>query len=118
MTVIFNQHKYKQTRQLLRNNSTKAERILWNHLNGNQIGIKFRRQYSIGDYIADFCAPRKKLIIELDGGIHLVKNQRLYDKARQLDIEHLGFRVIRFANKEIAHNLDKVLDKIKKEIKI
>ena len=48
----------------------------------------------------------------------MVKNQRLYDKARQLDIEHLGFRVIRFANKEIAHNLDKVLDKIKKEIKI
>jgi len=33
-------------------------------------GVKFRRQYSIGYYIADFCCPSEKIIIELDGDPH------------------------------------------------
>ena len=116
MTIIYNQSQYKGTRKILRNNSTEAEKILWDKLKNNQLGVKFRRQHGIGGYIADFCAPRKKLVIEIDGKIHLEKIQRLYYHGRQLDIECLGFKVIRFTNEAIFHDLNKVLEEIKQRI--
>jgi hypothetical protein len=51
----------------LRKELTPAERKLWTHLRNDQLGVNFRRQHSIGSYIADFCCIQKKLIIELDG---------------------------------------------------
>ncbi|WP_208394643.1 endonuclease domain-containing protein [Mucilaginibacter gilvus] len=54
----------------LRHNLTQAELVLWGHLKGNQFGVRFRRQYPLGIYIADFYCHQYKLIIELDGSIH------------------------------------------------
>ncbi|MFH1523635.1 MAG: DUF559 domain-containing protein [Chloroflexota bacterium] len=52
----------------LRKQTTPPEKKLWAYLRlMREDGIRFRRQYAIGTYITDFCAPRKKLIIELDG---------------------------------------------------
>ena len=51
----------------LRKSSTPAEAKLWSKIRNDQLGITFRRQHAIGNYITDFCATRKKLIIELDG---------------------------------------------------
>src|SRR5258705_4184626 len=46
---------------------TPAESKLWAHLRAHRMGdVHFRNQHAIGNYIVDFCAPRKKLIIELD----------------------------------------------------
>jgi very-short-patch-repair endonuclease len=54
-----------------RNRSTSAEAALWEMLKSKKLeGRKFRRQYSIGSYIVDFCCPSEKLIIELDGDPH------------------------------------------------
>ena len=65
----------------LRRNMTLAEARLWSYLRGDQLnGLSFRRQHAIGKYIADFCSPKKKLIIELDGSQHL--DQREYDEER------------------------------------
>lgn len=75
MTILYNKHQQKETRRLLRRNATQAEQILWERLRNSQLGVKFRRQYGIGHYIADFCCPRKKLVVEVDGGIHLEKEQ-------------------------------------------
>jgi very-short-patch-repair endonuclease len=56
----------------LRRNQTEAEARFWTYLRAHQAnGVHFRRQHAIGPYIVDFCAPRKKLIIEVDGGQHL-----------------------------------------------
>jgi very-short-patch-repair endonuclease len=58
---------YEHTRQL-RNETTPAEKKRWAYLRGNKLmGVNFRRQHAIGPFITDFCAPRKKLVIELDG---------------------------------------------------
>ncbi|MGC9237589.1 MAG: endonuclease domain-containing protein, partial [Thiomonas sp.] len=54
----------------LRRNLTEAERLLWNRLRNQQLGVKFRRQAPIGPYIVDFLCPQARLIIELDGGQH------------------------------------------------
>ena len=69
----------------LRNNSTDAERALWQALRGRQLeGFRFRRQVPIAGYIADFLCPKSKLTIELDGGQHAEQGE--YDGALTLKL--------------------------------
>mgnify|MGYP000162105747 CR=1 FL=1 len=112
-------HKYlEERRKKLRKNLTPAEATLWKHLQRKQLtGRKFRRQHSIQNYIVDFyCAP-EKLIIELDGAIHLDFAQQNYDYERTQALEHLGFKVIRFENKLIFENITNVLEEISSHFK-
>jgi very-short-patch-repair endonuclease len=68
---IHNRVELKPFRKKLRNNSTSAEATLWTYLKNRQLeGRKFRRQHSIGNYIADFYCPEEQLVIELDGEGH------------------------------------------------
>ena len=90
--------------------------MLWLKLKNKQLGVRFRRQYSIGNYIVDFCSPRCKLIIEIDGGVHEQAGEPDYDEARQENIETLGFRLLRFTNEEIEKEIDKVIASIKKHL--
>ena len=117
MTIIYNKHKYLKTRRYLRKNSTIPERMLWFKLKNKQLGAKFRRQYGIGYYVADFCSPRQKLVIEVEGGIHDKEEQRYYDEKRKATIEEIGFRVLTFTNEEVEQDIDKVIEVIKKHIK-
>ena len=78
------------------------------------MGIKFRRQYWIDRYIADFACLEHKLIIELDGDTHI--NQREYDISRTDVLSVLNFKVVRFWNWEVLNNLPKVLANIVKNI--
>ena len=95
----------------LRNQMTPAEWKIWEHLSRRQIeGIKFRRQHPIGSYIVDFYSSELKLIIEVDGGTHL--EQQVYDAIRTKELEHKGYKVIRFNNQEIDQNLGEVIDTI------
>lgn len=73
-------------------------------------GIHFRRQHALGNYITDFCAPRRKLIIELDGSQHL--DQKEYDEARTKYLELRGYQVLRFWNHEVMNHIDEVLNVI------
>ena len=69
--VINNKPELKPLRKQLRNFSTSAEAVLWTHLQKSQLqNRKFRRQHSIGNFIADFYCPSEKLVIELDGEDH------------------------------------------------
>ena len=117
MTLIYNRKKQTQRRKDLRNNCTKEEKIIWNAIRKNQLEIKFRRQYGIGHYVVDFCAPTIKLIIEIDGESHLENKQIDYDAERTKNLKELGFTVIRFWNTEVKFDLDDVVLKIKKNIK-
>jgi very-short-patch-repair endonuclease len=100
----------------LRHNQTEAEAKLWQVLRAHQLSdIHFRRQHAIGPYIVDFCSPRHKLIIELDGSQHL--EQQEYDTKRTAYLEAKGYRVLRFWNNEVAGNLDGVLQKIMDNIR-
>ena len=92
----------------LRKQTTPAEKKLWLYLRLMQEdGVRFRRQHAIGNYVVDFCAPRKKLIIELDGSQHL--KQQEYDACSTEYLESRGYRVIRFWNNEVIHNIEGVL---------
>ena len=91
----------------LRKDSTKAERVLWDHLRSRQLaGHKFRRQAPLGSYVVDFACFEQRLVIEVDGGHH--GEQVGYDRLRAEWLESQGFRVLRFWNNEVLGQLDEV----------
>ncbi len=95
----------------LRKETTPAEKKLWAYLRlMREDGIRFRRQHAIGNYITDFCAPRKKIIIELDGSQHL--EQEKYDEERTHYLESQGYKVLRFWNNQVMKHIDDVMKEI------
>ena len=115
MRRIFNSKNKKEFRRKLRADQTIHEKILWARLRRNQLGVKFRRQHSIGRYVVDFYCPEKKLIIELDGRQH--GEQVEYDAVRTKYFEGLGMRMLRFWDGEMNMNLDGVLRMIEQVIR-
>ena len=102
-----------ERRRGLRKEQTKSEEILWWYLRDRKMGVKFKRQHSVGGYIPDFYCAEKKIIIELDGEIHNTKEAREYDSIRDKYFTELGYKVLRFLNSEVESNTEKVLEKIK-----
>lgn len=111
MYKIFNQSKFKYRRKELRKNQTAQESLLWLNLKNKKLGVKFRRQQSVGPYIADFYCKEKSLVIEIDGSQHT--SEKEYDRERNAYMQTLGLKVLRFWNSEIENNFEYVLKKIK-----
>jgi very-short-patch-repair endonuclease len=104
----------KEKRQALRNNPTPAERELWKYLQNKQLdGYKFRRQFSVGNYILDFYCTAVKLAVELDGAPHFTEEGKSYDKNRDEYLNSQGIRVLRFENNEVLETIENVLNTIK-----
>ncbi len=116
MGIIYNQLLQKDRRQDLRNNSTRAEQLLWKHIRQNQLGYKFRRQNGIGPYILDFYCPHLKLCIEVDGDSHETEEGKIYDHAREEFLKQAGIKTIRFTNIEVKKNIQGVLESIRMDI--
>ena len=114
MTRLYNHPDLKDKRRVLRRHQTDAERKLWQILRNQQLdGLKFFRQYSIGNYIVDFYCPRIRLAVEVDGGQHL---DRHTDKARTECLLKEGITVLRFWNNEVLTNPAGVYEKIRSTI--
>jgi very-short-patch-repair endonuclease len=94
----------------LRRDMTDAERKLWSGLRGEQLGVKFRRQHPLGNYIADFACLELKLIVELDGSQHA--DNQVYDLARDPFSKAQGFTVMRFPSNAPFQNFDGVMSTI------
>ena len=99
----------------MRNNPTKAERMLWERLKNKQLGAKFRQQHIVNKYIVDFCSIEKALVIEVDGDIH--DKQKEADAQRSKILEKEGFTIIRFKNEEVINNIEFVISKIEETLK-
>jgi len=92
----------------LHRNLTPVEAKLWARLRAHRMkDVHFRNQHAIGNYVVDFCAPRRKLIIELDGSHHL--EQEEYDAERTSYLESKGYRVVRFWNDDVMNDIEEVL---------
>ena len=108
-----NRKELKGYRRELRNNLTPAEAVLWKHLKADRLnGTSWRRQFSVGDYILDFYCPACKLCGELDGASHFTMQGDVYDCERNIFLESLGIRILRFENREIWEHIDLVLESI------
>ena len=101
-----------------RANPTPAEEKMWELLRDRRLeNFKFRRQHVIGKYIADFVCIPQKLVIEIDGLIHQLPENKDSDEIRTQWLENIGFRVIRFTNEEVFNNTENVLQKILNTLK-
>ena len=101
--------------RVLRNQSTDAERHLWQRLRNRQLeGHRFRRQVPIGSYIADFACLEAKLVIELDGSQH--QQSSAYDERRDNELRTQGFRVMRFWDNQVFQETDAMLEEILKAL--
>ena len=91
---------------------TPTEKILWSKLRKGGINnMHFRRQHPYGYYIIDFFCTKANLAIEIDGQIHRFKGK--HDKEKTKYLEESGIKTIRFSNKEVETNIDKVIEQIK-----
>jgi len=116
MVRIHNIHKLLDRRKELRKNQTPQEEKLWWYLKDKRLGVKFRRQHSVGGYILDFYCKEKKLIVELDGEVHNTKEAREYDLVRDKFFRELDYTVLRFKNNEIEKNTKEVIKSIQKHL--
>lgn len=101
----------KNRQQELKRTPTMAEKLLWEYLRNNKIGHKIRRQHVVDIFIADFICLKKKLIIEIDGKIHLRQIEN--DEVRTTRLKVKGYDVIRFTNEEVISNPEQTAEKIR-----
>ena len=99
---LFNKPELKDRRRSLRNEPTRAEKEMWNGLRKKRTeGYKFRRQHSIGPFIADFYSPSLHLVVEVDGATHDDPKQKEYDARRTEYFLRQGIDEIRFTDGEV-----------------
>ncbi|MFN0159317.1 MAG: endonuclease domain-containing protein, partial [Bacteroidota bacterium] len=117
MGTTYNRKAQKEKRQYLRSHMTLSEKILWYSLRKSQVvGYKFRRQHGIKEYIVDFYCPELRLAIEADGESHNTDGAKKLDPERQRNIEKEGICFLRFTDKEIVTDPDKVVERIADEV--
>lgn len=107
MNNFYNKNLKKYANELRTTSVSRAEKHMWKAgLSRNQMGVKFKRQRPILNFIVDFFCAEIKLIIEIDGNSHYIKGD--YDLYRQEKLESMGFTIIRFSEGEVLNNFDDV----------
>ena len=105
-----------QYAEVLRKNMTVAEKIIWERLCKNKLGVRIRRQHPVWKYITDYYCHELKFIIEIDGGIHLSKENKEYDIGREVALNEFGIEIIRFTNDQVITEIEHVIEVIEEKI--
>ncbi|MHB8779066.1 MAG: endonuclease domain-containing protein [Anaerolineales bacterium] len=95
---------------------TPAEKILWEELRANKLGVHFRRQQVIAGFIVDFYCHKSALVVEVDGDVHDLQQEE--DARREKALREMGLRIVRFGNDEVVNNLSVVVGKIRALVSI
>jgi len=91
-----------------------AEEKLWREIRGKRLGVAFRRQVVIGDFIVDFLAPSRKVVVEVDGAFH--ERQRSADGRRDEKLAQLGYRVVRISVALLERDMTETLRRIREAL--
>jgi very-short-patch-repair endonuclease len=98
----------------LRREMTPAEKLLWQEVRANKLGVRFRRQQVIQGFIVDFYCHQAGLVVEVDGGIHDLQKEE--DERREKVLSEMGLRIVRFQNDEVERGLSAVVRKIRQAV--
>jgi very-short-patch-repair endonuclease len=96
---------------------TETEWKLWGYLRRKRMGVKFKRQVPVGQYILDFFALEVGLAVEVDGGQHMTPEQKIRDQKRTEFLERHGITVVRYSNRDVVSNIEGVLNHLMDVIK-
>ena len=108
-------YKYiKEARDKMKKNQTPAEQVVWEQLRAKKMWYKIRRKHIIDNFFVDFVCLSQKLIIEIDWEIHSFQKER--DELRTERLSQLGYKVMRFDNKEVLWDINGVIRKVKQEL--
>lgn len=99
--------------KVLRSNMTRAERLLFDQISKGQLGVRFKAQHPIANYIVDFYCHKAKLVVELDGDLHFNEEAQLLDDIRTKELQKLDLRVVRFTNEEVFKDMECVIGTIR-----
>jgi very-short-patch-repair endonuclease len=105
-----NKEKLQRAKEL-RRDMTPAEKILWQELRANKLGVHFRRQQVIAGFIVDFYCHKASLVVEVDGDIHDLQQEE--DARREKVLSGMGLRIVRFRNEEVMKNLSAVVGNVR-----
>ena len=105
-----------QIAERLRREMTSTEKLLWERVCKNQLGTRIRRQHPIWKFIADFYCHEVRLVIEIDGGIHLRSENKEYDISRDIILKEFQIEILRFTNDRVIKETDQVIGEIKSTI--
>ncbi|MCY3920096.1 MAG: endonuclease domain-containing protein [Chloroflexi bacterium] len=107
----------REAARTLRRRHTPAEATLWEALRARRLdGRKFRRQYPVAEFIADFCCPESQLIVEVDGPVHAGRAGA--DETRDALLLHHGYRVLRLSNDQVQRDLPAALQRIREALEL
>ncbi len=101
----------------LRKTQTVSESLQWSVLRARQLcGLKFRREHPIEPWSVEIACPQQMLVVEIDGGYHdnVVEN----DLKRQKHLESMGWKVIRFRDREVEEETEAVARAIARELNL
>lgn len=101
----------------LRRRMTWSEKTLWQEL--RKLDCNFRRQAPIGRYFADFASHGRKLVIEVDGGVHeRLDDVILRDAERQRWMEDEGYTVLRFTDRQVSDDVEACIETVKAQLSL
>ena len=98
--------------RMLRRKMSLPEVLLWQQLRKRPEGLKFRKQFPIGEMTVDFACLERRVIVEVDGEGHSLGDRPQRDAARDAILQRAGFRVLRIAAREVLKDMDAVLQYI------
>lgn len=102
----------KELARVLRKNSTLAEILLWEQINGRKLGYQFHRQVPMDCYIVDFYCHELMLVIEVDGSSHDNEDAYRIDQVRQKRLEKFGVKFLRVDDLDVKHSIENVIKSI------
>ena len=97
----------------LRRAPTYTEQVFWELARDRRLsGLKFLRQAPVGHFVADFLCREHRLVVEFDGGVHVLRE--VEDADRDAMIRSWDYRVLRFGNEDLFNRKDDVLNAIRR----
>jgi very-short-patch-repair endonuclease len=94
-----------------RKQATKGERLLWQALRGSRLGVKFRRQHPLGQFVLDFYCEEAQLAVEVDGVLH--EKRQEYDAWRDKQLAEYGVRVLHVWAEHVEYDVVLVCDRVR-----
>jgi very-short-patch-repair endonuclease len=88
--------------RIFRKCPTASEARAWEILRDRRVlGLKFRRQHVIHGYVVDFLCVEHRLVLEIDGDIHLDPVQQQSDAERSSNLQRRVYHILRIQNSAV-----------------